>query len=122
MKNEDSVFLNLFMRDNEKCNISHAPSTALSGIQFTILNVSESLIPKDQKNMTTLTASKQYLTPAVAILEFMERKIPLPQSNQNSLIWHLFIPYIVTEYQYKLMETFIKAFFVENKFRCTCKY
>ena len=27
------------MRDNEKCNISHAPSTGLCSIQFSILNV-----------------------------------------------------------------------------------
>ena len=27
-----AVLLSLFMRDNEKCNISHAPSTGLSGI------------------------------------------------------------------------------------------
>ena len=40
--------------DKEKCNIPHAPSTALSGIQFSILNVLKLLIPKDQKNITTL--------------------------------------------------------------------
>ena len=43
MKVADSVLLSLFMRDNEKCNISHAPSTGLSGIKFSerhsILNI-----------------------------------------------------------------------------------
>ena len=42
MKIADSVLLSLLMRDNGKCNIS--PSSGLS-----ILNVLESLIPKDQK-------------------------------------------------------------------------
>ena len=36
VKLADSVLLSLF--NNEKCNISHAPSTGLSGIQFSILN------------------------------------------------------------------------------------
>ena len=54
MKIADPILLNLFMRDNEKCNITHAPSTCLSGTQFSIQNVFESLIPKDQKNITTL--------------------------------------------------------------------
>ena len=52
MKIADSVLLNRFMRDNENCNISQAPSTGLSSIQLSILNVLESLIPKDQKNIT----------------------------------------------------------------------
>ena len=47
MKIADSILLR-FMRDNEMCNISYAPSTGLSGIQFSILNVLESLIAKDQ--------------------------------------------------------------------------
>ena len=42
MKIADSVLLSLSMRDNEKCNISHDPSTDL-GYEL------ESLIPKDQK-------------------------------------------------------------------------
>ena len=39
-QNKDPVLLSLFMRDNEKFNISHAPTpiTGLSGIQFSILN------------------------------------------------------------------------------------
>ena len=41
MKIADPVLLNLFMRGNEKCNISHAPGTGLSGIQFSILNVND---------------------------------------------------------------------------------
>ena len=49
-----SAISSLFMKDNEKCNISHAPSTGLSSIQFSMLNVLESLIPKDQKNIPTL--------------------------------------------------------------------
>ena len=48
MKIAGSVLLSLFMRENEKCNISHAPSTGFSGTQFSILNVLESLIPKDK--------------------------------------------------------------------------
>ena len=39
----DLILLNLFMTDNEKCNISHAPSTGLCGTQFSMLNVLESL-------------------------------------------------------------------------------
>ena len=46
MKIADSVLLSL-SRDNG--NNSHALSTGLNGIQFLILNVFESLIPKDQK-------------------------------------------------------------------------
>ena len=34
MKIADPVLLSLFMRDNEKCNIFHAPSSGLSGTQF----------------------------------------------------------------------------------------
>ena len=50
MKIADSVLLSLFMRDNGKCNISHAHYHRLeTGIQFSILKVLESLIPKDQK-------------------------------------------------------------------------
>ena len=37
MKNTDPVLLCLFMSDNEKCNISHAPSTGFSGIQFSVV-------------------------------------------------------------------------------------
>ena len=48
MKIAEAVLLSLFMKDNEKCNISHAPNTGLSGTQFSILNVLESLMPKDQ--------------------------------------------------------------------------
>ena len=58
MKTADPVLLSLFMRDNEKCNISHAPSTGLSGTQFSILNVWESLIPKDQKKYNTEIKNK----------------------------------------------------------------
>ena len=58
-----------------KCNICHAPSTGLNGIQFSILNVLESLIPlipKDQikynntemKSGRHFTAATQHLTPA----------------------------------------------------------
>ena len=54
MKIADQALLSRFMRDNEKCNISHAPSTGLNGTQFSILNVLKSLIPKDIKNITTL--------------------------------------------------------------------
>ena len=39
MKIADPLLLSLYMRDNEKCNISHVPSTGLSGTQFSILNV-----------------------------------------------------------------------------------
>ena len=66
MKIADSVLFSLFMRDNEKCNISHA----LSGIQCSILNVLESLIPKNQKKYDItetklgqlFTAATQHLT------------------------------------------------------------
>ena len=51
MKIADLIILSLFMRDNENCNISHAPSTDLSGCQFSIILL-ESLDPKDQKNYT----------------------------------------------------------------------
>ena len=52
-KTESAIFisgflLSLFMRDNEKCNISPAPSTGLSDIQFSILNVLESMTPKEK--------------------------------------------------------------------------
>ena len=57
--------LSLFMRDNGKCNIFHAPSTGLSGIQFSILNVFESLIQKDQtKNNNTEMKSGRLFTTA----------------------------------------------------------
>ena len=42
MKISESVLMSLFMRDNRKYNIFHAPSTSLSGIQFSALNVLES--------------------------------------------------------------------------------
>ena len=49
MKIAASVLLSLFMRDNETCNISHG----LTGTQFSIINVFESLITKDQKKYIT---------------------------------------------------------------------
>ena len=49
MKIADPVLLSVFMRHNEKRLISHATITGLSGTQFSILIVLESLIPKDQK-------------------------------------------------------------------------
>ena len=48
-QNKKNENCRLCMRENEKWNISHAPSTSLRVIQFPILNVLESLIPKDQK-------------------------------------------------------------------------
>ena len=55
VKIADSVLLSLLMRDNEMCNTSQASSTDLiSGIKFSTLEILESLIPKDQKNITTL--------------------------------------------------------------------
>jgi hypothetical protein len=44
------------MADIEKCNISYPPipSSGFSDILFSTLNVLQSMIPKDQKNMTTL--------------------------------------------------------------------
>ena len=39
IKITDSVLSSLFMRYNGKCNIYHAPSTGLSGIQFSTLHV-----------------------------------------------------------------------------------
>ena len=39
MKIAESVLLKLFVRYNENCIISHAPSTGLGGIQYSILNV-----------------------------------------------------------------------------------
>ena len=62
MKIADSVLLSMFMRDNEKCNISHAPSTGLSDIQFSILYVLESLIPKDKtKYNNTFVINLKYI-------------------------------------------------------------
>ena len=37
-KTTDSVLLSLFMRTNGKCNNTHAPSTGLSGILFSVRN------------------------------------------------------------------------------------
>jgi hypothetical protein len=50
----DSVWLSLYIREMNTCNIPHAPSTGLSGTQFSTLIVLASMIPKDQKNITTL--------------------------------------------------------------------
>ena len=57
-------------------HLSWSSRTDLSGIQFTILRVLESLIPKDRKNITTLRWSKatfyittQHLPPTVCYLE-----------------------------------------------------
>ena len=47
------------MRENEKWNLSHVPSTGLIVIQFSILHVLESLIPKDQNKKTTLRWSER---------------------------------------------------------------
>ena len=60
MKIADSVLLSLFMGDNEKCNISHAPNTGFSGTQFSILNVLESLTLQDQKKYKN-SEMKSYL-------------------------------------------------------------
>ena len=65
------------MKDNEKCNIFHAPSTGLSGIQFWTLNVLESMIPKDKKKYNTtemksgrlFTVATKHFTPAVVIIK-----------------------------------------------------
>ena len=65
----------------QKCNISHAPSTGLSKTQFSILNVLEPLIPKDQKNITTLRLKSrrllavftQHLTPIVVIIKILSQ-------------------------------------------------
>ena len=55
MKIADSVSLSLFIRDNEKCNISHAPNIGLSGIQFSMLYVLVPLTPKDQRTRQNIT-------------------------------------------------------------------
>ena len=60
MKIADLVLLCLFMRNNEKCNISHAPSTGISDIQFSILNVLDSLIPIDQKKYNSTEMKSGY--------------------------------------------------------------
>ena len=95
MKIADPILLSLFMRDNEKCNISHAPS----GIQFPILNVLESLIPKDQKkyNNTEMksgrlfTAATQHLTLAVVNIKSNQRKINrLKAKVFNQTIYYYF--------------------------------
>ena len=73
MKIADLILLSLFIRYNEKYNIAHAPTTVLSGTQFSILNVLQSLIPKNQKkcNNTEMkswrpfTDATQHLTPDV---------------------------------------------------------
>ena len=46
-----TLFQSLFMRDNEKCDISHYPSTGLRCTHFSVLKVFELLITKDQKNI-----------------------------------------------------------------------
>ena len=92
MKIADPVLLSLFMRDNERCNISHAPSTGLSGTQFSILNVLEALIPKDQKNNNNTemksgrlcTAATQHLTPAVVNMNILVKSRFL-ESNQAKI-------------------------------------
>ena len=63
MKIADPVLSSLFVKDNEKCNISHAPSNGFkSGIQFSILNVLKSLITRLEQNITTLfTTFGQFL-------------------------------------------------------------
>jgi hypothetical protein len=62
MKTTHSVWLSLYMRDNEKCYIPNAPSTGLSGTQFSTLNSAGIKVPekydntevKDQINIYTL--------------------------------------------------------------------
>ena len=53
MKIGDSVLFSLFMRVNISATFLTTPSTGLSGIQFPILNILESLIPKDRHNQGT---------------------------------------------------------------------
>ena len=69
-----SVLFSLFMRDNEwkvQFNISHAPSSGLSGIYFTILNVWSHWSRRTRKNITMrwsrgdfFIAATQHRTPA----------------------------------------------------------
>ena len=67
------------------------PSTGLSGIQFTILNVLESLILKDQikYNNTEMkvgqlfTAATQHLTPAVVNIKYWQTIIQMKLYEHN---------------------------------------
>jgi hypothetical protein len=85
MKIADSVWLSLYMRDNEI--MQHptrllAPAWAVFNYQHLI--VLASMIPKDQKNITTLkgstgqlfTAATWHLTPAVVKYKNLEKSDP----------------------------------------------
>ena len=79
------------IKDNKECT---SPSTSLSGNQFSILNVLDSLIPKDQKkyNNTEMksgwlfTATKQHLMPAVVNIKIQNSgKSWTLESNQTEI-------------------------------------
>ena len=53
MKITNWVLLNLFMRDNEECNVSHAPWQRLKLYTIFKLHVLEPLCPKDQEYNNT---------------------------------------------------------------------
>ena len=73
MKIADSVLLSVFMRENERCNISHTPSTNLSGIQFSILITIGVIDPEEPEKYNNtemklgrlIMATTQHLKPAV---------------------------------------------------------
>ena len=92
MKKYENCRLGFFERDNEKRNISYAPSTSLRGIQSSILNVLKSLNPKDQKkyNNTEMksgrlfTTTTQHLIPAVVNITMPVKSRSL-ESNQTKI-------------------------------------
>ena len=80
----DSVLLCLFMRYNERCNISQPPpTTGLSDIQSSILNVLQSFITKDQKNniRTLRWSQRDILRPPHSTWQPLE----IVESNQTKI-------------------------------------
>ena len=81
------------MKDNEKCNISHAPSHRLKQLQ----NVLESLDPEEpekkhnnteRKSGRHFTAASQHLTPTVVIIKILVKVDP-SRANKVYIFMHI---------------------------------
>jgi hypothetical protein len=90
----DSVWLSLYMRDNEYVQHPSRPlAPAWAVLKSQHLMVLASIIPKDQKNITTLkwstgqlfTAATQHLTPADVKHKYLETKWSLGSINQYKI-------------------------------------
>ena len=76
MKISDTVLLSQFMRDNEKCNISHAPAWAVLNLNTKCIGVIDPEGPEknntEMKSVRLFTAATQHLTTLAVNIKFRE--------------------------------------------------